>query len=489
MLYDTTLNDILDKHAPKATRTFVLRPKAPWLTDSILEEKRKKRKADIFWMKSKTDKDWKAFKSIRNSYSFSLYEARKSHHIDLVSEHKENTKALFNIIKGLLNMSNKQPIVPRNVDSKSFVNNLGKFFLDKVQKIHNDIDLKLNNVHVDKPINDDVPVNLQIVTLTSFKSLSEQDVRKLIMKLSKKSCPLDPMPTQLLLQCLDELIPVITSMLNLSLSAGQFPALWKVALVKPLLKKPGLETELSNLRPISNLQYISKLVEGAATQQILEHIEHHSLLPFNQSAYRKFHSTETALLRIKSDLLMSMDNQKISLLLLLDMSRAFDTIDHSCLLKTLRSHFRVDGKVIEWIESYLSDRKQKIEIDNVVSDVFNVPFGVPQGSRLGPLLFTLYTSRLLTNIHTEFPSISCHCYADDTQLYLSFCPITPAEDHCISELESCVVYIKIWMLQNKLMLNNNKTELLVIGTPRQVSKFRSRSVSVGDSTITPSDTV
>ena len=132
MLYDTTLNDILDKHAPKATRTFVLRPKAPWLTDSILEEKRKKRKAEKIWMKSKTDKDWKAFKSIRNSYSFSLYEARKSHHEDLVSEYKENTKALFNIVKGLLNMSNKQPVIPCNADSKSFVDNLGKFFIDKV---------------------------------------------------------------------------------------------------------------------------------------------------------------------------------------------------------------------------------------------------------------------------------------------------------------------------------------------------------------------
>ena len=189
---------------------------------------------------------------------------------------------------------------------------------------------------------------------------------------------------------------------------------------------------------------------------------------------------------------MSMDNQKISLLLLLDMSSAFDTIDHSCLLKTLRSHFRVDGKVIEWIESYLSDRKtEKLKIDNVWSLMYSMClFGVPQGSRLGPLLFTLYTSRLLTHIHTEFPSISCHCYTQTTpQLYLSFCPNTPAEDHCISELESCVVYIKIWMLQNKLMLNDNKTELLVIGTPRQVSKFRSRSVSVGDSTITPSDTV
>ena len=99
------------------------------------------------------------------------------------------------------------------------------------------------------------------------------------------------MPTKLLMQCLDVLLPVITSMINTSLSTGQFPAQWKVALVKPLLKKSSLGMEFSNLRPISNLQYISKLVEGAATQQILEHLDSHSLLPFNQSAYRKFYST------------------------------------------------------------------------------------------------------------------------------------------------------------------------------------------------------
>ena len=149
------------------------------------------------------------------------------------------------------------------------------------------------------------------------------------------------------------------------------------------------------MRPISNLQYISKLVEGAATQQILEHLDSHSLLPFNQSAYRKFYRTETALLRIKSDLLMSMDDQKISLLLLLDLTGAFDTIDHLCLLQTLKTHFWINGKVLAWIESYLADRKQTVEIDDTESDVFKVPFGVPQGSRLGPLLFTLYTSRLL----------------------------------------------------------------------------------------------
>ena len=168
------------------------------------------------------------------------------------------------------------------------------------------------------------------------------------MKLSKKSCPLDPMPTKVYwCNVWMYYLPVITSMINVSLSTGQFLALsWKVVLVKPLLNKSGIGAEFSNLRPISNLQYISKLVEGAVTQQILEHLDSHLLLPFNQSAYRKFYSTETALLRIKSDLLMSMDDQKISLLLLLDLTGAFDTIDHLCLLQTLKQHFLIND--IQW---------------------------------------------------------------------------------------------------------------------------------------------
>ena len=135
---------------------------------------------------------------------------------------------------------------------------------------------------------------------------------------------------------------------------------------------------------------------------------------------------------------------------------------------------------------YLVDRKQTVEMDDTESDVLKVPFGVPQGSRLGPLLFTMYTSRLLANIQKEFPIITCHCYADDTQIYLSFCPNTPSEDHCISVLETCIEYIRTWMLQNKLMLNDKKTELLVIGTPRQVSKFKSNGIYIGDTAIKPS---
>ena len=117
--------------------------------------------------------------------------------------------------------------------------------------------------------------------------------------LSKKTCSLDPVPTKILLHCTESLLPVLTKIINLSLSKAIFPSDWKIALVKPLLKKHGMEVIFNNLRPVSNLPYVSKLVEGAAVQQIQQHLNDNSLLPNMQSAYRKFHSTETAFIRIK----------------------------------------------------------------------------------------------------------------------------------------------------------------------------------------------
>ena len=308
------------------------------------------------------------------------------------------------------------------------------------------------------------------------------------MQLSKKSCTLDPMPTHLLLKCTDILLPIFTQLINLSLTTGQFPSSWKVAMVQPLLKKPDLELSFNNLRPVNNLHYISKLVEGAATQQIQQHLCQNSLFPPMQSAYRQFHSTETALLRIKNDLLMAMDRQKVTLLILLDLSAAFDTIVHDILVDKLRNCFGIDGTVLAWIKSYLNDRQQQIKIDDVVSDSFNVSHGVPQGSRLGPLLFTLYTSKLIKNIQEKFPNVSCHCYADDTQLYISFNPNKEIQEK-ISVFETCIKYVRSWMLQNKLKLNDSKTEFMIIGTPQQTSKLDVTSIKVGNSLVKPSKTV
>ena len=113
-----------------------------------------------------------------------------------------------------------------------------------------------------------------------------------------------------------------------------------------------------------------------------------------QSAYRRHHSTETALLKVKNDILMNMENQKVTLLVLLDLSAAFDTVDHRILLDRLQFDFGISGSALNWIESYLSNRTQRIYIDGVLSSNFNLKFGVPQDSCLGPLLFSLYASKL-----------------------------------------------------------------------------------------------
>ena len=129
----------------------------------------------------------------------------------------------------------------------------------------------------------------------SFKQLSEGDISAIIKKAAKQSCNLDPMPTQLVVGCLDQLLPIITTIVNCLLSQGVFPEAWKDAYVKPLLKNPGLGTAYKNLRPVSNLQFLSKVTEKAVFDQLHSHLAENDLYPLLQSAYRKQHSTETEL--------------------------------------------------------------------------------------------------------------------------------------------------------------------------------------------------
>ena len=131
-----------------------------------------------------------------------------------------------------------------------------------------------------------------------------------------------------MVSCLDVLLPVITRLINCSLTSGEFPDCWKEALFSPLLKTSGVLSEFTNLRPVSNLQYVSKLTERAVFDQTHAHLTSHDLCPPFQSAYHQYHSTETALLKVKNDILMNLNSQRVTLLVLLDLSAAFDTVDH-----------------------------------------------------------------------------------------------------------------------------------------------------------------
>ena len=171
---------------------------------------------------------------------------------------------------------------------------------------------------------------------------------------------------------------------------------------------------------MSNLPYISKLSERAAAEQFTEHLTVSNLHSLLQSAYKKHHSTETALLKMKNDILMSMNEQQVTLLVLLDLSAAFDTIHHDKLIGRLESDLGIADDALAWFKSYLSNRFQRVSVKGGLSKKFPLSQGVPQGSCLGPLLFTVYTRKLFQIVEDHLPQV--HCYADDTQLYISFSP-------------------------------------------------------------------
>ena len=139
-----------------------------------------------------------------------------------------------------------------------------------------------------------------------------------------------------------------------------------------------------------------------------------------QSAYRKGHRTETILLKMQNDILLNMDKQNVTLLVFLDLSAAFDTVDHDILISRLQSSFGIKGNVLNWFSSYLSNRTQRVTLSGCVLDSFSLEQGIPKGSCLGPLLFTIYASELFQFIKTHLPDV--HAYADDSQLYLAFKP-------------------------------------------------------------------
>ena len=318
----------------------------------------------------------------------------------------------------------------------------------------------LDTVNVDSP-----PLNYQ---LASFEPATTTEVRKIIMSSPSKSCDLDPLPTILLKACLDVLIIPITDIINASLCCGLFPQDFKRAHVTPVLKKKTLpKEELNSYRPISNLSFISKILEKVVANRLRSHIYENGLSNMLQSAYKQFHSTETALLKVHNDINLNIDNGKVTALTLLDLSSAFDTIDHNILITRLSTCYGISGTALSWFTSYLTDRRQAIKIGNCFSDTLPTSCGVPQGSVLGPLLFTLYTTPLSSVIQGH--NLDHHLYADDTQIYISL--TTSDTCHSLNQLSDCLQDVSLWMKHCKLKLNADKTEFLITGTTTQRVKL------------------
>ena len=285
----------------------------------------------------------------------------------------------------------------------------------------------------------------------------------------------------------DEFMAVITRIINMSLTDGEFPESFKLALVTPLIKKTSLDPNvLKNYRPVSNLAFLSKILEKVAAAQLEKHLDENELFEPFQSAYRKRHSTETALLRIHNDIQHQLGNKKSVLLVLLDLSAAFDTIDHEKLLDIME-HLGVKGTALNWFHSYLSNRKQSIIINSKRSSEKALSYGVPQGSVLGPKLYAIYVTAL--GVLLRKLKMTYHLYADDTQIYMAFNPKdTEDTTNSFANVENAIKLVKDWMSSHKLKMNDSKTEVLVIH-PKCNLNSRSPPLTISDIKIRPATSV
>jgi hypothetical protein len=225
---------------------------------------------------------------------------------------------------------------------------------------------------------------------------------------------------------------------------------------------------LKNYRPVSNLPFISRILEKVVNNQLENHINSHSFHDDVQSAYHAYHSTETAFLRVNHDIAYALDSNCYAVLLMFDLSAAFDAIDHQILLNRLEYSTGVTKEALLWFKSYLMDRTQRVAIRSVQSDDIKLCFGVPPGSVLGQKLYCIFAKPVGEICRRH--GMSYHSYADDAQVYQVIKPQGDWSD--LSEpLERYLADIADWMSVNKLNLNQDKTELIIFAPKHQVKHF------------------
>lgn len=470
-LFNTMLLDLYDRHAPLRT-TRATRPPTPWMTNDIIRMMRKRTKARRTWVRSKNVSDFENFRTIRNKVKQEIRNSKIKYMHELFKSSKstaDNWKSVRMLGVGKQQQSSSNfPFTPDTLNTH-FTN------------VASVSDPSRINATIERYCSLPVPNSEPFF----FSFVYPSDIIFAVKSVKSKVKGHDEISGLLISKCLEVILPVLEHIFNFSLQSSVFPSQWKRANVIPV---PKIKNPLScsDIRPVSILPFLSKVLEKVVHNQMRNYLQIHDILDPYQSGFRNNHSTTTALIKITDDIRFAMDRRELTSLVLFDYSKAFDCVHHELLLTKLR-YIGFSNSVVQWFRSYLTARSQRIvHKDGKRSEWKTVSTGVPQGSVLAPIIFALYVNDISHNfLHSRY-----HLYADDLQIYLHFSPLCLEET--LDLLNEDICRLVSWSYDHNLVLNSEKTQFIIFGHTRilnQINHTTDSHITVDGKTVIPAPTV
>ncbi len=447
-VFNEILLKLYDKHAPMRSHNIKCQPK-PWISPELTDLINQRDSAYRRSRRTKRLGDINAFKTLRN----------------LVNRVKRDAKikyaySVFNIAKSPKKMWDAlKKIDVRNKKPESCIYPPAE---------------ELNRHYSSVTCMDSKAVENMIVQYEAIPPLVENDnfyfsdvtfaaLSQAINSVKSNAMGIDKISLRMIKSCIVELAPAILHLFNVSLQTSQFPEVWKIADIKPIPKKANASSP-KEFRPISILCILGKILEKIVHSQITTFMTKNGIFHPLQSGFKAGHSTTTALLKVTGDIREAMGNRQLAILVLYDFSNAFPSVHHGLMLSKLRN-LGLSNPAVKWFQSYLTDRKQQVSTGSDVSSLLRIEYGVPQGSVLGPLLYSLYVN----DISNVFNSSNFHLYADDLQNYVTFKPsnFVTAVNTINNEARKLALYAK----SHNLAINGSKTQVMLMGNSKLLNKL------------------
>ena len=451
--WSTLFCDIVDKHLPLRKHRVKRKQQPKWLTANIIDAFKTR---DRF----KSVNNEEQYKIWRNKVNKMIKVSKKQQYSEIINENDKNPASVWKLFRELgaskSNIGNS--ILSLKIDDKTIenpseiVSEFNNFFVSVASKIKEPImpsNFDRLTMFCDQKLRGSSPF--------SIPNIKYDKVEKYLRNIDiTKATGADNIGPRLKLAA-PYISESLTFICNQSIMNSTFPEKWKECKVTPFHKN-GPKDDTNNYRPISVLPVLSKLLEKHVHDSLMFYLSSNNLLHSTQSGFRPNHSCETALLQMTNKCLGAINNNEMVGMVMIDFRKAFDLVDHTLLLKKLK-YYKISEETISWFSSYLLKRKQKVFVNNKLSDPEDIICGVPQGSILGPLLFLIFINDLPLNIDNVFTDL----YADDTTLYCTGKSQTFIE----KQLQAALHELSTWCKQNGMLINTAKTKVMLLTTPQK----------------------